>query len=161
MFDDKTSAAASAATFPLAAQTSGKSSPSVDQEPAWKSEFRQTLNEIMKVGFGTYTRQIQEEKMEEMRAKILQSMGLTEEDLENMPPEQRQQIEKMVAQEIQERLAAEKALEANGGDQASANIDAQVRAAPNGLGSAIVLLQALDQGMDQPAGDPSDEPQGR
>lgn len=156
MFDDKTSAAASSPYQPATASAAGKNKAAVDQEPAWKSEFRQTLSDIMETGFGDYARKIQEEKLEELRAKILESMGLTEQDLENMSPEQRDKIEKIVAQEIQERLAAEKALDDGKAVGSSDGISDQVRAAPNGLGSAVVLLQALDSDQPTPPAGPDD-----
>lgn len=39
---------------------------------------------------------------EKIRDKILKQMGLTEEDLEKMPPEKREQVEKMIAQRMTE-----------------------------------------------------------
>lgn len=126
------------------------SKPMLDQEPAWKSDFRRTLDEINNVGFGAYTDEIQARKMEELREKILASMGLTEGDLENMSPEQQGQIEKMIAMEIQARLAAEDALDE---DSASPVDDAtavanQLRAAPNGLGTMLLALQEIDAAHD-------------
>ena len=51
--------------------------------------------------------------MEELREKILEAMGFNEDDLDNMPSSQREQIEKMVALEIQNQLSAENAIEQN------------------------------------------------
>lgn len=42
---------------------------------------------------------------EKMRDKILKQMGLTEEELEAMPPEKREQVEKMIAQRMTELTA--------------------------------------------------------
>lgn len=142
-----TSSFAAAAMLPLAQPSASTSSFKLDEEPAWKSDFRRTLDEINDKGFASYADKIQEKKLEELREKILASMGLSEQDLENMLPAQREQIEKMVAQEMQERLASEDALDAGTGDEAvsgSALMD-QLRAAPNGLGAAVLLLQAIDQ----------------
>jgi len=128
------------------ALTAGNKKVQLDQEPAWKSDFRQTLNEIRDKGFGAYTDEIQAKKMEELREKILASMGLSEGDLENMSPEQRNQIEKMVALEIQKRLAAEDALDSDS-NATSHDVGAladQTRTAPNGLGAGILLLQEID-----------------
>ncbi len=51
-----------------------------------------------------------------LREEVLESMGLTEEDLGKMPPEQRAAIEKTIAEEIQKRMAAESILQ-KGDDQ--------------------------------------------
>lgn len=51
-----------------------------------------------------------------LREEVLESMGLTEEDLGKMPPEQRAAIEKTIAEEIQKRMAAESILQ-KGEDQ--------------------------------------------
>ncbi|MBO6948038.1 MAG: hypothetical protein JJ855_08665 [Rhodospirillales bacterium] len=145
MFDKTQPAAAHAAQFPDAMP--GKTNkPELDKEPAWKSAFRQTLEEIRDKGFSAYAEEINEKKLEELREKILAAMGLSEEDLENMGPEQRGKIEKMIALEIQKRLAAEDALEGgkNGIDAAADGLAEQVRSAPNGLGAGVLLMQAVD-----------------
>lgn len=127
----------------------------MDEEPAWKSDFRKTLDEINELGFGAYAEEIHAKKMEELREKIPAAMGLSEDDLSNMPPDQRQRIEKMIAQEIQKRLAAEDAIDtaehANGGlSGANPNgLAGLMRAMPGGLGEGVVLIQALDQASEQ------------
>lgn len=125
---------------------SGSDKVKLDQEAAWKSEFRRTLEEIRDKGFSGYADEIHARKMEELREKILASMGLSESDLENMTPEQRNQIEKMVALEIQKRLSAEEALDEDANVNAN-NPDGltdQIRTAPNGLGLGLVLMQEVD-----------------
>jgi len=57
--------------------------------------------------------------MELLREKILGAMGLTEEDLESMPAEQRAQIEKMVEEEIKRRMEANRAVNGDKEDPAS------------------------------------------
>lgn len=145
MFDNSMTAAMFANKGTQAGAES-RTQPQMDQEPAWKSEFRQTLAEIMDKGFGDYAEEIQVKKMEELREKILASMGLSETDLENMPPDQRMRIEKMVALEMQKRVAAEAALEND--DPATAftpeGLSAQNRATPNGLSTGVLLMQAMD-----------------
>ncbi len=69
------------------------------------------VNTLKKEGFTGFFKKIQEEKMKELREKILEEMGLTEETLAKMPPEQRATIEKMIAKEIAMRMSAESALE--------------------------------------------------
>lgn len=159
MFDKSQPAAAQAASLPEA--MSGKTKkPELDREPAWKSAFRQTLEEIREKGFGAYAEEINEKKLEELREKILAAMGLSEDDLENMSPEQRGKIEKMIALEIQNRLAAEGALE-SGKEGLNASADGlaeQIRSAPNGLGAGVLLMQQVDPQPDQESG--KDEPTG-
>ena len=56
-------------------------------------------------GFTGFFKKIEEEKLEKLREEILRGMGLTEEKLAEMPPEQRSAIEKRIAEEIQRRMA--------------------------------------------------------
>lgn len=131
--------------LPNASLTASGIAPKLDQEPAWKAEFRQTFKDILDVGFRTYTDNIRAEKLEELREKILEAMGLSEEDLENMPASQRDQIERMVALEIQKRLTAEDALTDNAEEKTeTAGISEQILSTPNGLGAAYVLMESLD-----------------
>ncbi len=144
MLDDKMSSTAANASAMAMASTGNASKPMLDEEPAWKDEFRQTLSEILDKGFSAYAEEINEKKLEELREKILEAMGYSEEDLENMPAEQRQQIEKLVALEIQKRLSAEKALASDENLSEPGGIADQIRAAPNGLGAAFVMLEAME-----------------
>lgn len=75
---------------------------------------------ILEDGFRAYVEEMQKEKLEKMREEILQAMGLTEEDLREMPNAQRQTIEDMIAAEIRQRLSAEKQLD---GEAAPGSID--------------------------------------
>jgi hypothetical protein len=121
----------------------------LDQEPTWKAEFRQTFKDILDVGFRAYTDNIRTEKLEELREKILEAMGLSEEDLENMPASQRDQIERMVALEIQKRLTAEDTLTDNAEEKAeTTGISEQILSTPNGLGAAYVLMESVS--VEQP-----------
>lgn len=63
---------------------------------------------IKEKGLVAYIMELHEKKI---REEILASMGLTEEDLAKMPPEQRAAIEKLIAEETQKRLAAESLLQ--------------------------------------------------
>ncbi|MCW8916465.1 MAG: hypothetical protein OQK24_11520 [Magnetovibrio sp.] len=65
------------------------------------------VEEIREKGFVQYTEELKEKKKEELRAKILGEMKLTEEDLAKMSPELRAQIEKMIEAEIRNRMTAE------------------------------------------------------
>ncbi|NQV84864.1 MAG: hypothetical protein HQ494_13715 [Rhodospirillales bacterium] len=144
-FDTATGAATNAATRP---DREKSATPEIDKEAAWKSEFRQTLEEIRDKGFGAYAEKVRAEKLAEMREKILTAMGLDEESLAKLSPEQRANIERAVSQQIQKRLAAERALEADDPIRAAAvdgagALDEQSGAVPNG-GAGLVLLQVIE-----------------
>lgn len=61
---------------------------------------------IRENGFAAYAKEVEKRKMEEMREEILARMGLSEEDLDKMPAEQRAAIEDLITQEIQRRMQA-------------------------------------------------------
>ncbi len=71
---------------------------------------------IREKGYVGYFEELRAKRIEELREEILASMGITEEDLAKMPPENRAAIEKMVFEEIQKRLAAEAVVD-NGNDK--------------------------------------------
>jgi len=144
MLDDKMSAAGASASAMAMPPVGGAAKPKLDEEPGWKAEFRQTLAEVLDKGFSAYANEINEKKLEELREKILEAMGYTEGDLDNMSPEQRQQIEKMVALEIQKRLAAEKALAGEDSITDPDGISSQMRVTPNGMGAAFVMLEIME-----------------
>jgi len=140
--------------IPSAGRITSSNAPKMDQEPAWKAEFRHTFKDILDIGFRAYTDNLRAEKLEELREKILEAMGLSEEDLENMPASQRDQIERMVALEIQKRLTAEDALTDNAEEKSeTTGISEQILSTSNGLGAAYVLMESLDpppQSADKP-----------
>ncbi|THF62395.1 hypothetical protein E6C76_18960 [Pseudothauera nasutitermitis] len=72
-----------------------------DTPPLNRAERIQADNEATRAEFFEYMRK---SPMERMRDAVLRSMGLTEEDLEAMPPEKREQVELEIAQRIRERL---------------------------------------------------------
>jgi pyrroline-5-carboxylate reductase len=91
----------------------------VFQDPATAAAAKQAAKDkalkdeiatIKEKGFATYVKELEEEKIKKMREEILSRMGLSEEQLAAMPPEQRSTIEKMIAEEIQERLAVNSAV---------------------------------------------------
>ncbi len=73
---------------------------------ARREEQEQLMAEIREKGFLAYAEDIEKKKLEELRKKILESMGLTEDALAKMPVDQRAAIEKAIALEIQRRLEA-------------------------------------------------------
>ena len=93
----------------LAEQMGIESTQTLDTPP--DNRLEEDVNTLKKEGFTGFFKKMQEEKMKELREKILEEMGLTEEDLSKMAPEQRATIEKMIAKEMQLRMSAESALE--------------------------------------------------
>ncbi len=74
-------------------------------------------------------------RIEAIREQVLKSMGLSEADLKNLPPEQQQQIEATIAERIKEELMQKKA------DKSSTTIQqseiAQRLLNPSGAAKAI------------------------
>lgn len=101
------------------------------------------ISEIREKGFQTYAEEEKQRQIQKMREEILKAMGLTEEDLEKMPPEQRDQIEKIIAQEIKERMQAQGLL--NGGSEKSDEelLKAKQMTDPVAGGSAISAKMGL------------------
>ena len=71
------------------------------------SPYRYEFDRIKEVGLLQYVNEVREEKL---REQILAMMGLTEEALKLMSPEERMDVEKRIAEEIQKRQEAESAL---------------------------------------------------
>ncbi|MEQ9556189.1 MAG: hypothetical protein RIG67_10470 [Rhodospirillales bacterium] len=104
------------------------------------------LDIVREKGFTAYAKEVEERKREELREKILNRMGLSEEDLEKMPAEQRADIEDLIAQEIQRRMQANAELENDKpGILGNAPDMARDIADTTGTGSAgSVLLAAME-----------------
>lgn len=64
------------------------------------------VQRIKEIGFSKWAEELRAKKIEEMREEILAAMGLTEEQLADMSPEARAEIENTIQQTINERLAA-------------------------------------------------------
>jgi hypothetical protein len=132
-------------------------------QPAWMTSFQDTLTQIHDKGFQAYAKDLNEEKLAELRKTILEKMGLSEDDLGKMSAEQRNTIEKMIADEIRERLAAQAEMKAKGKDGEENGIDARAvkgpdglspadraakiateASAPNGFGPGMTLIRAME-----------------
>lgn len=61
---------------------------------------------IREKGFMAYVEELHAEKLRELREKILEAMGLSEEEFQAMPAEQRNLVEDIVAREMARRLGA-------------------------------------------------------
>jgi hypothetical protein len=131
------------------------------QPAAKENEYADDIEQIKAHGFSAYAEEVHKKKLEELREKLLEMMGLTEEDLEAMPAEQRSVIEDMISREIQARLAVESMTngtgsEANAGKPGSGQIAAEAIAGANGklpggaAGAAVMaVLQAGDLASDE------------
>jgi hypothetical protein len=129
-------------------------------QPAWMTSFQDTLKEIQEKGFQAYAKEINDEKLAEMRKKILDEMGISEEDLAKMSADQRGMIEKMIAEQIREQLVAqaemrakgkagESSLDANG--QAAGQVNGLANDQLNGVGGASPLDEATQAALEAKA----------
>lgn len=112
-----------------------------DEEPSVIDRIREAG------GFQAFVANLEKEKIAEMRAKILESMGLSEEQLEDMTPEARAEIEDMIAREIQARLAGEKAMEGDGtmSPLEATMVQPATETGPQGTGfGALLALQEAE-----------------
>ena len=131
-------AGAAAGAIPTGGTATGTAAEAKD---GGKSAFLQTLEEIRDKGLQAYAEEQQAKKLEEMRRKILESMGLTEEGLAALPPERRAAVEKMVSAEIEKRLAATALMN---GEKEADDPAALARATTNGLGAGLAMLEAME-----------------
>lgn len=75
-----------------------------------ESAEKTLIEQILDGGFTRFVEEIEAKKKAELREKILKAMGLTEQDLILMPPEQRKLIEQSIESEIKRRMEALAAL---------------------------------------------------
>ena len=69
------------------------------------SSIEDLMEQFRKKGFKGLFKAIEEEKIKKLREELLGKIGLTEEKLADLPPEQRAKIEKLISEEIQKRMA--------------------------------------------------------
>ena len=85
---------------------------------------QEEIDFIREHGMIAFVEEVHKKKMEELREKILEAMGLDEEALSKMPADQRREIEKMIAMEIQNRLAANSLY--NTGSESNNTVNSQI-----------------------------------
>lgn len=117
------------------------------------------IDDIREKGFSAYVKEIQIKKMEELREKILEAMGLSEEQLEEMPAEQRNQIEDMIAEEIRRRMMSQAAMN---GDRPPAELGKVTDPlgmgnVQNSMNTGLALLQAVEQSGPANSADKDDD----
>ncbi len=89
--------------YMLAAAQSGKKSTGSTEEV---SAAQKTYEEILDTGFTKWVQEMREEEMEKkIRERILARMGISEEQLAQMPAEQKAAIEKLIQEYIQQAMA--------------------------------------------------------
>lgn len=89
--------------YMLAAAQSGKTS---DVDPEEVSETQKLYDDILATGFSKWVQDMREEELEKkIRERVLASMGITEDQLADMPAEQKAAIEKIIQDYIQQALA--------------------------------------------------------
>ncbi len=114
-----------------------------------------TIDEIRHMGFRAYVEETQKRHMEELREKILMSMGLSEEELKEMPAEQRNLIEDVISAEIKKRMMANSiANSSNETDAARVSLkqmptqvaaDAMDSGQGQGMEMGLALIEAIEQ----------------
>jgi len=140
--------------YPTQAQPDVADSKPISEAKVEEPEKKTLLEEVRDKGLGTYVDELKEKKKEELRQKILTEMGLSEEALANMSPEQRAQIEKMVNEEVRKRMTAEAELNKNEQDPyglvnnvstvSNQPVQAKIDGAGVGLGP-LLALQEIEQ----------------
>lgn len=83
-----------------------KESHPIGQEDKKTNKYAEDIATIKEKGMIAYLKELDAKKREEIREEILEATGITEEDIANMPQDQRASIEKMISGEIQKRFAA-------------------------------------------------------
>lgn len=91
----------------------------------------ETVKRVKEIGLRQWAEEENQRKIDEMREKILQSMGLTEADLQGMSADRRASIERMIQDEIQQKLAATAEMNGSKSDKTG-----------NSLGTATEALNA-------------------
>ena len=97
-----------------AAQTGAQTDDLAEGTAAQEEGAGASEGSVTKNSFTGFFKELQEERMEELRKEILEEMGLTEEMLQEMDLEARGRIEGMIAKEIQKRMTAQSALDGEG-----------------------------------------------
>lgn len=105
--NDKPNGTGSAPSDPPATTAVDKTSATSEgQDDAPKTPGQSLMDRILQSGFQKFVADIEAEKIAKLREKLLNAMGLNEEMLANMSPDQRKIIEDLIAEEIKHRMEA-------------------------------------------------------
>ncbi|SDG53670.1 hypothetical protein [Roseospirillum parvum] len=80
-------------------------------QPGKSGKLQSDVETIKEKGFTAFVEELRARKIEEIRAKILEAMGLTEDSLAKLPAEQQSVINKLINEEITRRMTAGSAAE--------------------------------------------------
>ncbi len=119
-----------------------KNESSIGQEDRKPNKYADDIAAIKDKGFTAYLKDLEAEKREDLRNEILEAMGITEEDLANMPAEQRASIEKMISDEIQKRLLATAMMD--NGNEEGTDLPPLEQIMP-GMGTGFAFLSAMEE----------------
>ena len=112
-----------------------RSAPETEEKSSEKSSRSSAVEEIRKKGFFKYIEDLEKRKIEELRQKILTAMGLSETDLANMSPDQRQVLEGIISRDIQKRMMLASNMKDNDDQQGGAFVT-------NGSNASLVAMIA-------------------
>lgn len=133
-------------------------------QPAKKTEMNPDDRAyIQEHGFSAYAEKVHEDKRTEMREEILRNMNLTEELLNAMEPEQRAVIERMIEDDIQNKMAANSLINSDRQDNSSKTsglfkgshntvspVISQLMTADQNAGSLLSTMKLLEQSNTPP-----------
>jgi hypothetical protein len=115
----------------------------IGQENKKASKYDEDIATIKEKGMIAYLKELDAKKREEIRKEILEAMGITEEDLANMPQEQRASIEKMISEEIQKRFAAMAMVDS---ENEESDVQPTIEQVMPGMGTGFAFLSAMEEG---------------
>lgn len=90
----------------VATNTAARDEVLAGQQAPKENENQDDIEYIREHGMAAFAEEMHKRKLEELREKILEAMGLTEETLAELPADQRQAIEDAIAEQIKQYLAA-------------------------------------------------------
>ncbi|KAA5606460.1 hypothetical protein F1188_06220 [Roseospira marina] len=131
-----TAAVSAAATLASLTGASDPASKAAQRAAAADEAWADTWATIKEKGFSAFVEDLEKEKLEKLRAELLRTLGVTEEDLEEMDPAARGALEARISQQIQKRLAAASLMNAEGKDGQDAVIQEALQVL-QGVGGAF------------------------
>lgn len=75
-------------------------------QPSPGGHLQSDVEKVKEKGFWAFVEDLKARKIEEIRARILDAMGLDEKSLANLPPEQQKLIDKLLTDEVSRRMTA-------------------------------------------------------
>jgi len=128
-------AVSSAASLAALMGASDPAAQAAQRKAASEAAQAETMAAIREKGFSAYVEDLEKEKIEKIREKLLKALGLTEEGLEEMDPATRDTLESLISQEIQKRLAGASLMNAAGKDGHERTVQAALMTLQGGGGA--------------------------